>query len=365
MQEELFILLRLGLGTSSIEKEDAARFLSLSPDQWTELSELAILQGMAGIAFEGLQVVCDRYPELEDLLESPEVENAKYEWMGVCISLEFRNQQQVAVLRDMAEHWVKAGCKPMLMKGQANGLYYPNPDRRSAGDVDVYMCNGYEKGNEVADSLGAVVDTHWYKHSQIHYKDEMFENHLFFVTTREGKRSKELNSTLCTLLEGQTFAKFPDSDVLLPPVMFNALFLTYHSFSHFLEEGLHLKQMVDWAMFLKAEQDNIDWDKFYELCDCYHFRRFVDISNEIAVKYLGVEIRNPAVVVTSKYTPKVLHSIFHDDDFVFSSGKSGWTNRLHIVTNMFKYSWKYHQIYQHSILKQLWYYASGFIFHTE
>lgn len=365
MQEELFILLRLGLKTSSPENEEISIFRSLTPSQWTELSKMCVQQGLPAITYDGLNDVCNYDSVVKDILESSEIETVKYEWISYVLSFEHRNLTQIDTLKEMAKYWNLARCKPLLMKGQANGLYYPNPLRRSTGDVDVYMFNGYEKGNKVAASFGATVDTHWYKHSQIHYKGELFENHLYFVTTREGKRSKELNNTLCSLLEGQHFSKFPESDLLLPPVMFNALFLTYHSFSHFLEEGLHLKQMVDWAMFLKTEQDNIDWDKFYELCDCYHFRRFVDVSNEIAVKYLGVEIRNPAVVVTSKYTEKVLHSILNDDDFVFNSGKSGWVNRLHIVTNMFKYSWKYHQIYQSCILKQLWYYISGYIFKTE
>ncbi len=56
---------------------------------------------------------------------------------------------------------------------------------------------------------------------------------------------------------------------------------------------------------------------------------------------------------------------FFDDDYVFSSGKSSWQNRLHIIKNLFNYRWKYEEIYQQSIYKQLWWYAFGFIFKTE
>lgn len=128
---------------------------------------------------------------------------------------------------------------------------------------------------------------------------------------------------------------------------------------------MRLKQVVDWAMFLKAEQDDIDWDEFYTLCRTYHFKRFVDVMNDIAVHKLGVKVHNPLIETYSPYTEKVLNSIFHDKDFVFGRGKGGWANRLHLVTNLFKYSWKYHRIYQESILKQLWFYASGYVFKTE
>ena len=91
----------------------------------------------------------------------------------------------------------------------------------------------------------------------------------------------------------------------------------------------------------------------------------MDALNDIAVHRLGVAVTVPGVTVDSPYADRILHSALYDKDFVFSSGKGGWANRLHLVTNMFKYSWKYHRIYQESVLKQLWFYATGFIFKTE
>ena len=87
--------------------------------------------------------------------------------------------------------------------------------------------------------------------------------------------------------------------------------------------------------------------------------------NDIAVHYLGVQLDNRDITVNSPYTEKVLHSTLLDKDFVFGSGQGKWKNRWHIVKNLFKYRWKYTEIYQHSILRQLWYYAMGFVFKTE
>lgn len=365
-EDLLFLLVRLGLGNSSARDESCEVLSSLDAAGWKALIDLAFEQGMASLAVDGLQKSLEKRAEsLEFALDSPELEDLKYEWFGSVFQDEQDNKDQISVLKDMASRWAEEGCRMMLMKGQAAALYYPAPSHRTTGDIDCYFPGNYEKANSVAEKAGAIVDTHWYKHSQIHYKGEMFENHQYFVHTRDGKRGKLLNATLCSLLEGVSYKTFPDSQILLPPVMFNALFLTYHALAHFLAEGMRLKQVVDWAMFLKAEQDNIDWEKFYALCGTFHFKRFVDVMNDIAVHKLGVKVHNPLIATDSPYTDKVLHSIFHDKDFVFGSGKSGWANRLHLVTNLFKYSWKYHQIYQDSILKQLWYYASGYIFKTE
>lgn len=331
---------------------------------WWAVVDLSLSQGVVAIAFDGLQKILDANPSMDLGLDKPELEGLKYKWLGCCLEVEGRNLQQRKVMKAMADTLAKKGVRTMLMKGQANSLYYPEPLHRAIGDIDVFFSD-YDLGNKIAAEIGAKVDTSWYKHSQIHWKGEMFENHKYFVHTRDGKRGKKLDKTLRELLEGAEYEHFPDSTVLLPPVLFNALFLTYHSMAHFLSEGIRLKQIVDWAMFLQKEQTRIDWPRFYSMCEDFHFCRWVDAMNDIAVHQFGVIVDVPEVVCESPYAEKILHSAFHDKNLVFSSGKSGLANRIHLITNMFKYSWKYHQIYQDSILKQLWYYISGYLFKTE
>ena len=285
--------------------------------------------------------------------------------MTVEQSYEGGNRQQLAVIDDVQKRWSEHKIQMMIMKGMAMGTYYPIPFHRAPGDIDCYLFEDYEKGNELAKGFPADVDEGWYKHSQIHYRGQLIENHLFFVHTREGKSSKELNQVMVDVLKDVNYEKIPNTEALLPPPLFNALFLSYHALTHFLEEGMRMKQLLDWAMFLKRDADKIDWLEFYRMCGKYHLRRFVDVATDIAVNLLGVRLSNPSIITKSRYTSKVIHSTLYDKDFVFSSGKGGWSNRWHIVSNLFKYRWKFHQIYEHSIIRQLWFYASGYLFKTE
>lgn len=41
MEKELFALLRLGLGNTTIEEENLSDFIMLSKEQWTRIGELA------------------------------------------------------------------------------------------------------------------------------------------------------------------------------------------------------------------------------------------------------------------------------------------------------------------------------------
>ncbi len=359
MEKELFPLLRLGLGNSVPEKENLSDFIMLPAAQWTRLGEIAQEQGVLGVMLDGIdRLEATGYGATRELSKEQ-----KLEWIGnVLNGYEARNQHQLAVIEELQNKWAEAGLRMMVMKGQAMGTYYPNPKHRAPGDIDCYLFDGYAIGNETAKVWADKVDEGWYKHSVISYKGETIENDQFFVHTREGKKSKQLNQVLVDTLKVQCIDRLSETEALLPPPMFNALFLTYHALAHFLEEGLRLKQILDWAMFLKRDGDKVDWDKFYRICDKFHFRRYANIMNDIAANLLGVEFE---IATTSPYTDKVLHSTLYDKDYVFGSGQSGWANRWHIVRNLFKYRWKYHDIYQHSVFRQLWYYGIGFILKTE
>ena len=369
MEKVLFSLIRLGLGTSRFEKEDISLLLAFSEKQWLILEEMSRNQGVSAIVMDGLQVVIDQvgnecFKHFEDkAFWSNFILNWAY---GTVVQgYEKGNAKQLSVISDIQERWCDAGISMLLMKGQAMGTYYPHPEHRSPGDIDCYLFSDYAKGNEVAKRWADKVDEDWYKHSVISYRGQSIENHQYFVHTREGRTSKQLNQQLCDTLKDVVFDKLPGTEVLLPPPMFNALFLTYHAFSHFLEEGLRLKQLIDWAVFLKQDADKVDWPLLYSWCDKYHFRRFVDIATDAAVNCFGVQINNPKIITSSPLTEKVIHSTLFDQDYVFSNLGGGWNKRWHIIMNLVKYRWKYHQIYQHSIIRQLWFYFIGFVFKTE
>ena len=368
-EQVLFSLLRLGLGTNKdVQDENIADLFLATEKHWLQLEETARCHGVSGIVLDGLQVIIN---ELGPGCFSRSITPDKWklfilQWIGdVQQGYEAGNMQQMVVVDNIQRHWGEAGIRMMLMKGLAMGTYYPEPKHRSPGDIDCYLFDGYTKGNKFAKAWADSVNEGWYKHSVINYKGQTIENHQYFVHTREGKNSKKLNQVLCDTLKNDHFDVLPGTGVLLPPPMFNALFLTYHAQAHFLEEGLKLKQLLDWAMFLKHDANKIDWSYFYSVCEIYHLRRFAEVATDIAVHYLGVKIDNPKIVTNSPYTEMVIHSTLYDKDFVFNGGQSGWANRWHIIKNLFKYRWKYRDIYQHSVLWQLWWYVVGFVFKRE
>lgn len=229
MEKELFALLRLGLGTSTTKEENLSDFILLSAEKWAQLGDIARKQGVLGIMLDGVE----RLEGTNYGLTRGLTANQKLEWIGEVLQIEQRNRRQVEVMNDLAGKWKINGCRVMIMKGQANGTMYPKPEHRSPGDIDCYLfnCNinpndnlnddkeAYRIGNDIARAAGAKVDESWYKHSVISYKGETFENHQFFVHTRDGKRGKRLEMELEEALRVDRSQFLPlTSYTILPPV---------------------------------------------------------------------------------------------------------------------------------------------------
>ena len=366
MKTPLFLLLQIGLEIRSIEDVDFALFQKLPPNYWIELRDTAEYHGVSAIVFDGICKIVEKFgremitPSLDFLWW----QNFILEWTVISLQIEQANDHQKEATKKLATEWAAKGCRIMVMKGQANGLFYPKPEHRAPGDVDCYLFDNYSRGNDIARSLGAEVNEEWYKHSEIRFEDEVFENHQYFVHTRGGAKSKLLEKELEEHLRVNHWKCFPDCDsIKMPPAQWNAMFLTYHACAHFLSEGLHLKQLLDWAMFLKVEQNEVDWEDFYIFCDRYHFRRFVDAVTDISVAYLGINITTPQIVIKSDYSDKVLHSIFDKNQDIKRTG--GWSERFQIIKHLFKNKWKYDEIYQLSVWRQLWMYGKGYMTKAE
>ena len=368
-------LVRLGVETEDVLSVDTKSFCELTQKDWEDIGTLSEKQGVSAIVIDGLNYLVNKYGK--DGI-APNIDRNWWqiyvlEGTGALLQIEQGNSQQIQVMNMLASRWTEKGCMVMVFKGQASATLYPKPEHRSPGDIDCYLFEDYAKGNDIAREVGADVDESWYKHSQIFYHGETFENHQYFVHTRDGKRGKRLQKELMENLHSNlkenshqtsSFCHLTSS-VMLPPVQWVAMFLTYHACAHFVSEGLKIKQLLDWAMLLEKHQNDIDWKSFYAFCERYHLKRFADAATAICVKYLGVKIMNPDIITSSPFAEKILDSALYDDDYVFGSGEGSWHNRWHLVKNLFRYRWKYEDIYEESVWRQLWFYASGYLFHTE
>lgn len=323
-------------------------------EEWEHIYKTAARQGVLAVVYEAVS-------RLPDTQRPPRKLNLQ--WALSVDAIENRYKLQYERARQLSELWGDAGIKTAVLKGMSVSRYYPVPEHRECGDFDCYLFGAYARGNEVAEAAGASVDTRWYKHAQILFNGLAVENHKFFVTVRGYKEKKAFERRLENYIEkADENEMVPGTNIIIPPVMFTALFLTYHSLAHFLTEGIRMRHLCDWACFLEREQQRVDWAEFYSVCEEYHFRRFADAVTAIAVKYLGAKIENPEITTESPYAEVILASVFDDDALIYSTGKGKWWGRFKLLSNISRYRWKYREIYQKSYFGEMMRLVAGFVF---
>lgn len=357
LDNTLFHLLRIALGTEQAEvKEITATSVS-----WQAVYALARKQGVLAVAFDGLMKVFEQDKEFAKSFPQP----LKLQWINAVFSIEKRYDYSKTVCSELVNKWAEQGIKTLCLKGFAFSTYYPMPNHRECGDFDCYLYDDYAKGNTIARELGAKVVEEMYKHSEIIYRKVMIENHRFMVAVRNGKKTKKLQSLLDEIARNEERKAILDTNIEMPSPMFNALFLNHHSLTHFLSEGIRLRHILDWAMFLEKEQDNLDWEHFYALCDEFGMRAFVDCSTALAIEVAGIEIKNPKITTKSSYSQRVLDSIINDDNAVFAQNFGAWRKRMLLVRNLFSSQWKYQAFADMGIFAKFVSLVWGFLTHPE
>ena len=347
MKNTLYYILSCAVSGKELEVE---RLKDVTPQGWKDVYLMGKAQGVTGLLFDKVKSLPKEAAPPRDVV---------MQWMSHTMSIERQTKVLFQKSVEFADVMEQEGLQTMVMKGLALIGYYPNPWYREYGDLDCYLFevkdgkvvwkDCYERGNCVAEAHGIEVKRGFYKHSHIKYKGMEVENHQFALPIKDGAEVKALERELRRLVAtpermkqiGQTHLYRPSAD-------FTALFLTAHSLSHFLFESIKLRHVLDWAFFVKAEHQHVDWDNFWEWCERMKYTRFVMCLNHICVHYLGMELP-PAACRENKEVPTLSARIL-DDIFsgycLYTENYSGLMHRVMIIKSYLKGLWKFHHVHQ-------------------
>ena len=148
----------------------------------------------------------------------------------------------------------------VILKGTAAAQYYPHPEYRTMGDIDVITRHeDYETAcmQLLADGYMEVTnqtDRERKRHREFYKDGFSVEIHLFFVSMNDPVKAERF--------ENYIIANINDTHALPHPV--NGLVLLEHINQH-LEEGLGLRQIIDWMMFVDHELPDDKWPVFQKM----------------------------------------------------------------------------------------------------
>ncbi len=147
-----------------------------------------------------------------------------------------------------------------ILKGTAAAQYYPHPEYRTMGDIDVITRHeDYEAAcmQLLADGYVEVTnqtDRERKRHREFYKNGFSVEIHLFFASMNDPVKAERFEKYIIDNI---------NETHILPPLV-NGLVLLEHINQH-LEEGLGLRQIIDWMMFVEHELPDDKWPEFQKM----------------------------------------------------------------------------------------------------
>lgn len=223
---------------------------------WEEVEALATKQELSAVLLDGV----GKIPEVN----RPE-KKLYLKWIGEVVQgYELHYDRYRKAVANLASFYNNHGYKMMVLKGMACGLDWPKPAHRSYGDIDIWL---FGKQKEADEALGRAqgpkfkIDNSHHHHSVFNWQGFIVENHYDFINVYDYKSSKDLEGWFKRLGQDDAYSiELNCEKVYIPSPNLHALFLLRHMVSHFASVSITLRQVLDWAFFMRKHGRAVDWD---------------------------------------------------------------------------------------------------------
>lgn len=327
---------------------------------WTILIEEASKQNVSVIASDGLQKLYDA--GVYSVSGDKEERRTKARWFAKTMKYELRYADQLSAAKKMGKWFASAGIQTVVLKGFTISECYPIPSHRYSADLDCFLIkdgghfDAYELGNQVIKEHGLPIEREFYKNSSFDLAGLYVENHKFCTPFRGNDTLRRFERLLQGMILQGPLTEFGDTGLSMPPALASALFLTEHAYSHFLHEGLNLRHILDWALFHRQHQSDVDWTQFERYVDEFGFRRFYDAFSHVCEYVLG-EREHSSLTASEQ---RMMDSVW--DGLDLHDNVHGFAGKLKLVGNTLRAAWKYRAFSPISMVKALWIQAEGVLF---
>ena len=222
---------------------------SLKETDWKEIYAIAQKQCLVGVLFDGIKKLPAEHVGMKKEL--------LLQWMAESQMLEKANVRLNDAAIQVSEWFRKKGFRTCILKGQGNALMYPNPYSRTPGDIDIWV----EGGDKRVISFVRSISPHekaCYHHIEFpSYKGVEVEVHYrpsFLLCFWHNRKLQKYYGMVKEEQFSHRVMSGEQGEIAIPTAEFNIIFQLTHIYAHLMNEGIGLRQLVDY---------------YYVLCDFY------------------------------------------------------------------------------------------------
>ena len=219
-----------------------------------------------------------------------------------------------------------AGISYVIIKGMASARFYPDDLMRMMGDVDflVKECD-MEKVNKLLEADGYTARRKEHSHHITYNKNGIrAEMHFLPPGIPEGKTGDLIKAYFVNITDEAIEAKISVGSINVPSDFHHGMLLLLHTIHHLTGDGLGLRHLCDWAVFVSAFSDDEFRNMFEEKLKSAGMWEFAKILTKTCEMFLGA----PRILNNNDARESVCKKLIAD---IFSSGNFGQKsdNRSH------------------------------------
>ena len=273
---------------------------NLAKMDWEGFFQFADEQGILGVVFQGVNDLMDngkwKMDNGQGRREDGFVDDLTLEWGFLAQQIEEQNKAVNVAAVKLLKGLKEKGLEGCILKGQGNSLLYPKPYRRMPGDIDVWVKRQNNKKRQInrltddfrlkditdiKEIIGFVKERNpearaIYHHIdggeiggievEVHYRPSFMNSPIHNVRLQkwfEEKADEQFGHEV----------KLPDGvgEICVPTEDFNIVYLLVHTLRHLLQEGIGLRQIIDYFYLLRQSNDERQNNRLTEIRDTLRY----------------------------------------------------------------------------------------------
>ena len=258
--------------------------------------------------------LCDQTVEGLTAIAYSDTQNLKYEQTARFVNLAHLQRKAIQQLQS-------AGIPVVVIKGMAAGFYYPHPQLRTYGDIDLLVPpehyaasikqmreNGYSQQGDIGSYHTALWkdEVLFELHQSPPHMEDVPEGEYMLRFMREGFGNIQtgvIESSNCV---------FP-----MLPWQQNGLELIWHFREH-LYNGIGLRHVIDWMMFVNACLDDLTFQQYKSVLEQAGLLTLAKTVTKMCQLYLG--LKEESITWCSDVTPSLCAELMN---YIFEQGNFG------------------------------------------
>ena len=294
---------------------------SIKDINWHELLEFSQKHTISGL-YARTVLTKDGKMKPEDFMGNKPTDDDVMEWVLEDYKLRKINTGLFEKTQKASEWFREQGFRNCILKGQGNALMYPDPMLRTCGDIDIWL-------EGTRDEILAFTSKYHDGHAgSMHvdfpmFKDTTVEVH-FKPTRMFNPRMNKKIWAYCDSVASEQFEHMTSSadgkyKFTTPTTEFNAFFQLDHIFRHFINEGIGLRQIIDYFYLLRKRYDEGIQpganEALISVLNRFNLKRFSRAMMYVLHEFLGLEEKYLYIKPHKAEGEFLLNEILHAGNF--------------------------------------------------